>query len=181
MDLHSLNTDDSCICGKPVIPGLKTTLYAIHACDIETFPVVGAYDPASPAASVTLSGDIVPKAGKNFVSVPIIIDLGHVDNELVGNVGSKSFTNKLYFNLAGTEAETLAWHQRTGNGCMVFVVEEKSGNKRVIGTKDIPAHYESLMVSNGPEDSRSTAVVFDTTGKVAPIYTGVIALADSGE
>jgi hypothetical protein len=181
MDLHSLNTEDGCICGKPVIPGLATTLYAIHACDVETFPEVGAYDPANPAASVTLSGDIVPKAGKHFVSVPIILDLGHLDNELIGSVGSKSFTNKLYFNLAGTEAETLAWHQRTGNGCMIFIAKEKSGNRRVIGNLDVPAHYETLTVSNGPTESQSVSVVFDTTGKVAPIYTGTITLEDSGE
>ncbi len=181
MELHSLINDTDCLCGAPVIPGLATTLYAVHACDIETFPQVGAYDADSPEASVTLQGDIVLKPGKKFVQVPIILDLGHLDNELMGSVGSKSFTNKLFFNLAGTDAKTLAWHQRTSNGCMVFIAKEKSGNRRVIGNLDVPGHYETLTVSNGPDESQSTAVIYDTTGKIAPIYTGTIELGDSGE
>jgi hypothetical protein len=179
MDLHDLSGENG-VCGVPVIPGIYTKLYAVCACDIESFPSVGAYDVDSPEDSVTLQGDIVLKPGKKWAVVDIITDTGYIKNILQGSVGSKSFKNDLYFELPGTHPRTLAWHERSKNGCMVFAVEEKIGQHRVIGSVKQPAHYESLEVGNGPEESKSLGLVYDTIGRIAPIYEGSFDL-ESGE
>ena len=173
MDIHNIGVDPGS-CGLPVIPGIQTELYVVCACDIETMPEVPAYDVADPGAHVTLPGNIVLTAGNFWAKFRIVTDKGFVTDELIGEIGSKSYKNMLNISIAGTEADTLAWHQITSNGCLVFVVREKSGNFRVIGSKEIPAHYDSNVITNGPEVSGSNGVLVANTGRVAPIYTGTL-------
>jgi len=173
MDIHNLGVDPG-TCGTPVIPGIMVDLFVVCACDIETFPEVGEYDIATPSASVTLQGDIVLTEGSVWSKFKVMTDKGSILDQLQGDIGSKHFKNVLNFNIAGTEADTLAWHQQTSNGCLVCVVKEKNGQYRVIGNKDIPAHYATNDISNGPENSMSTSVLEAVTGRVAPIYEGVL-------
>jgi hypothetical protein len=173
MDIHSLGVDEGA-CGAQIIPGIMVDAYVACACDIETFPPVGAYDVDNPAEFVTLQGDIILNEGVVWSKFKLMTDKGSILDQLQGDIGSKHYKNVLNFNLAGTEADTLSWHQRTANGCLVVVVKEKNGQYRVIGSKDIPAHYATNDISNGPENSMSTSVLEANTGRVAPIYTGVL-------
>lgn len=173
MDIHNLGVDSGA-CGAPVIPGIMVDIFIACACDIETFPEVGAYNVATPEDSVTLGGDIVLADGVVWKKFKVMTDKGSILDQLQGDIGSKHYKNVLNFNIAGTEAATLAWHQVTSNGCLVCVVKEKNGQYRVIGSKDVPAHYTTNDISNGPENSMSTSVLEAITGRVAPIYEGLL-------
>jgi hypothetical protein len=173
MDIHNLGIDEG-VCGAKIVPGVAVTAFIACACDIETFPALPEYEVDSPEDYVTLPGDIVLKEGKYWKKFKVMTDKGFILDELIGDKGSQHWKNSLNFNIAGTAAATLSWHQVTTNGCLIVVVKEKSGNFRVIGNVDVPATYASNQISNGPDNSMSTSVLEAITGVVAPIYEGVL-------
>ena len=172
MDIHDLTAE----CCPENIPGYDSTIFLAAACDIDVFPSAPAYDPATPGASVTLTADIVLKANKKFVEVPIIIDSGSHMSTAQGNISSKGFRNELNFEIAGNSAERLAWSQQVLNGCWVAIATDKNGRKRVFGNKKSPAKFETIEHGNSSEDSKATYMLYDTIGRIAPIYEGTIDL-----
>jgi hypothetical protein len=169
-DIHDLNGD----CCPENIPGYESTLHLVKACDIATFPTRPPYDPADPGASVILTTDIELVAMKKFATIPIIIDSGSHMSMAQGNIGSKGFRNELNFEIQGNSAERISWSQQVLNGCYVAIIKDKMGRQRVFGTNTSPARFETIEHGNGPEDSKGTYLLYDTIGKIAPIYDGVI-------
>lgn len=174
MKIHDLTGE----CCPQNIPGYESTLYLVSACDIVTFPTRPAYDPADPGLSVTLSGDIELAANTKFVTIPIIIDSGSTNSIANGNIGSKGFRNEANFEIQGNNAERLSWSEQVLNGCFVAIMTDKMGRMRVIGSKLSPARFETIEHGNSNEDSKATYLLYDTLGKIAPIYTGVVDLDD---
>ena len=174
MKLHDLTGN----CCPENIPGYESTLYIVPACDIDTFPARTAYSSASPGASVTITADIVLATNKKFLTIPIIIDSGSTMSTAQGNPGSKGFRNDANFEIQGNTAERLAWSEQVLNGCYVAILKDKMGRMRVIGTKDSPAIFETIEHGNSAEDSKATYLLYDTIGKIAPIYEGDIDLDD---
>lgn len=175
MELHDLTGD----CCASNIPGYESTLHIVPACDIVTFPDRPAYDSATPGASVTIIDDIELKPMSKFLTIPIIIDSGSTMSTAQGNVGSKGFRNDANFEIQGNSAEKLAWSEQVLNGCFVAILEDKMGRKRIIGTKKSPARFETIEHGNSMEDSKATYLLYDTIGKIAPIYEGTIDVDDA--
>lgn len=176
MDLHDL-TGATGPCGAANVKGIAVQIHVACACNVATIPTPPAYDPATPGASVTIATDITMQAGEYFRTIDVITDRGAVRSALEGPQGSQSFRNSLEFALAGSDPATLAWWEQSKNGCLIAIVTEKTGRKRLIGNLLSPAHYESLEVSNSSEANEGVGMLFDTTGKIAPVYEGVIPLA----
>lgn len=174
MQIHDLTGE----CCPENVPGYESTLHIVPACDVEDFPTIPAYDSSSPGDSVTLTGDIVLKANKKFLTIPIVMDSGSTMSTAQGNLGSKGFRNDANFEIQGNNADTLAWSQRALNGCYIALLEDKMGRLRVIGTKKTPAKFETIEHGNSSEDSKATYLLYDTTGRIAPIYEGTIDLDD---
>jgi len=166
-------------CGAANPPGIKTRLYVVCACDIVTFPDRLAFNAASAGDSVTLDGDIVLDTNKAFKILDIITKTGKVIDTLVGAVGSKSYENTLDGVIATTDADVLEWLEQNANGCFVVIAEEVSGQKRVIGTMDVPAYLETATADTGAAsgDQRGATIQIKAeTGLVASVYTGAIDL-----
>jgi len=171
-EIHDLTTE----CCPENIPGFESTIYVVPACDIENFPTPQDYDPADPAASVILVDEIVLKASKKFFEIPVIIDTADIKSTANGSIGSKGFRNETNFQIQGSNAKALSWSNQVLNGCFVAVLIDKMGRNRVIGSKLSPARFETIEQVNGSEDSKGTYLLFDTRGKIAPIYEGNIDL-----
>ena len=147
--------------------------------DLGTFPSVGAYAVATPEDSVTLDGDIVLVALKKFARFKCIIDTGAIISEPQGDVGSMGFKNSVTGKIASSDPKVLAWAQRMLNGCCVVIVKEKNGQMRVIGSKEQPAQSETMTHTNNATANNLEFSIYDTIGKIAPLYTGVIDLDET--
>lgn len=175
MNIQDLNGGDTA-CGVQIIPGLARKAYAVCSCDIDVFPARLAFNPASPGDSITLDGDIVLNALKEFAELEMITDSGKVMHKQVGAKGFENYNNEFSFKAKKTIGAD-EWFNNTRNACLVIIVTEKDGTLRVIGSKDVPA---SMSASEGTTGDGSetekvwNCTVMDTTGYVAPVYTGAI-------
>jgi hypothetical protein len=94
-------------------------------------------------------------------------------------MGSKAYNQTLDFkayNVGPVESEFFNKHR---NGCFVVVLEQKSGDNRVIGTKKFPARFASLEDTSGTNNESAknwTGQLVASPGHVAPFYTGAIDL-----
>jgi hypothetical protein len=161
-------------CGVRTIPGFAVKIYAICSCDIETFPARKTSNGVGD--KVTLDGNIVPKDGKVFAEWESVPDSGIFTPTEVGVVGSMNFQTTYQFKLAATKAVEEMLDQ-TPNGCWVVIVQDKDGNKRVIGSKDLPATRTAVAGTNGPDlaSEKTYNITFtDNSGRIAPYYLGTI-------
>jgi hypothetical protein len=161
-------------CGVRTIPGYKVLIYAACACDIETFPerktTTGVGD------KITLDGPIVMKTGKKFAKLETIQESGKVTETEVGAIGSQVFQSQYEFKLPKTIASD-EWFDQNPNSCMVYIIEDKDGNKRVLGNDKVPTTRTATIGTNGPAltDEKSWAVtIMDNTGRIAPYYEDVV-------
>ena len=172
MDVTSYTAE----CGTKIVPGTKSKLYLVCACDIDTFPA--RKSTTAVGDSITLDGDIVLKTGKAFAEIDIISETGVIKHTGVGSITSKNFTNSFDFKVQKDKASD-EWFNNTQNACLVGIIVEKDGTMRVFGQPDVPARIESAEGSTGGEnaDEKSwIAQIMDKTGQVAPIYEGAIDL-----
>lgn len=161
-------------CGVRTIPGFAVKVYAICSCDIETFPARKTTNAAGD--KITLDGNIVPKDGKVFAEWETVQDSGVFTANEVGVVGSMNFQTTYQFKLAKTKAAEEMLDQ-TPNGCWVLIVQDKDGNKRVLGSKDLPATRTAVAGTNGPDlaSEKILNLTFtDNSGRIVPYYTGTI-------
>jgi len=164
-------------CGAANPPGIEVRCFVVEKDDIDIFPlrkVIGA-----PGDSVTLDGDIVLLPLKAFKIVDMVVDTGEVTTTMVGAEGSKAYESFLNGTLATTSATTREWLECNANGCLVWIVREKSGQMRVLGTKTIPATLDTVEGGTGivAGDTRGYAIsIKDHTGLTASTYEGVIDL-----
>jgi hypothetical protein len=172
MDVSSYTAE----CGAKVVPGVKSKIYMVCACDIDTWPArkvtTGIGD------TITLDGDIVLAVGKSFATIDIISESGMIKHTGVGSQTSKNFTNSFDFKTQKDIASD-EWFDGHLNGCFIAIVVEKDGTMRVIGEPDMPARIEAAEGSGGGENSDEKswiAQLLDKTGKVAPVYEGLIDL-----
>jgi len=170
-------TDLTSGCGDLNPPGLAVRLYVVHKDDIDTFPLRKIT--TGPGDSVTLDGDIVLVAGKKWAIVDIVSNSGKVIDTLVGAAGAKAFESTLDGIIPTTDAVVLEWMECNANGCLVILAKEKSGQIRVLGSKDLPAILETATIDTGAAtgDTRGATIQIKAdTGKTAPIYEGAIDL-----
>jgi hypothetical protein len=157
----------------------ETEVYAIPAALITE-------DPALPALGTLgntlediakITDDITFPVGKGFYKLNAQSETGEVKDEIVGNKGNKKIKSSYEFFMPNTSAQNLGWLRQNKNMPMVFLVMEKTGRYRKIGSKAIPAYLEtgSTTTGKGPEDDNGTSIMVSTTGpNPAPIYEGVI-------
>lgn len=165
------------LCGEKIIPGIKTKMYLVCACDIEFFPL--RLTTTNVGDKITLDGDIILKPGVFFAEIDIIAETGIVKHPAVGSNNAKNFNNTFDFKVQKDIASD-EWFDGHINGCFVGIVIEKDGTMRVFGEPLIPARIESAEGSTGDDTSSEkswVAQIMDKTGRVAPVYTGVIDLA----
>lgn len=131
--------------------------------------------------SVTLTGDIEPVTGKGFKTLGIQVDLGSLAAATIGNKGNKKIQTTIEVYLPGVKAKTIGFMNAVKNLGFVILVKDKNGTQWQIGTKDIPARFETQEANTGKviEDNNGTnlVIVADTYPRV---YTGVVPYAPVG-
>lgn len=153
-------------------------VYAAAISDFETIE-----KPADLSTALTLSeAATIPtahvfKADRGFHKVYINPDSGLVETAQVGEKGNISFQNSLTGGLQGTGAKTAGWLRKYKNTPMIFVVKEKNGDIKQIGSELSPAYVAEVSGSSGqaPGDAKRTQVIIrDTQNYPAPEYAGTI-------
>lgn len=167
-------------CGTEIVPGANAKMYAVCACDIDVFPAY--LTSTGTGDSITLDGDIVLKADKKWATVDVIVDSLDLTHTLVGVRSSRNYTNKIDAKMPKVKASD-EWMEKNKNACLVVIIEEKATNvRRVIGNVNVPASIDAAEGKIGTNNESEKSWIFsvmDTTGKVAPYYTGAIDLDDS--
>lgn len=117
------------------------------------------------------------KEGKGFHKIQLIPDTGLVETETVGEKGMKSFANSFSGEVRGTGAKNAGWLRKYRNVPMIFIVREKDGNVKQIGSELSPAYVTDPALSSGQssEDKKMTEIkISDVQNYPAPEYAGTI-------
>lgn len=156
----------------------ETGVYAASIYDFEEIKKVPSLDAA---ASLTAAGTIadshVFKAGRGFHKVYINPDSGMIDSAHAGEKGNLTIGNSLTGSLPGTGARVVGWSRKYKNMPMIYIVKEKDGSVRQLGTEDSPAYMSELAATSGQKagDAKQTTVkISDTLPYMAPHYAGTM-------
>ncbi len=117
------------------------------------------------------------KEGKGFHKVAFIPDTGMVETAHVGEKGNLSFQNSLGGQLKGTGAKTAGYLRRYKNEAMIYIVRERNGDVKQIGSELSPAYLIETAATSGQKagDIKGTTVKFqDNQNYPAPEYAGTI-------
>jgi len=168
-------------CNAELVAGIaEAEVYAIIAEHIDTDQVPPAIDTANATLEQlgTISGDITVVTGKGFFKLAVQSETGEVKDELVGNKGNKKVKSSFDFFVANTSAQNIGFLRRFKNTPMVFLVKEKSGRVRKLGSKSVPIFMDtgSMTTGKGPEDDTGMQVTLSVVSSMpAPVYGGAIA------
>lgn len=156
----------------------ESAVYAAVATHIDSFPTLPESGTvATLDAFGTLSTDITFPAGKGFIKLDTQAETGEVKDDLVGNVGNRKIKSMFDFFLANTSARNIGFINEYANAPLVFLVQEKTGRFRCIGSKELPAYFDSAAGTSGkgPEDDNGwQCSIYQTSKNAAPVYTGNI-------
>ena len=166
------------VCGTPNIPGVRTRVFLVCECDVETWP--DRLATTAPGDAITLDGDIVLKTGKFWSRFDIISQTGEIKNTMIGVRGSKSYQQTFDFQKANITDEVDDWFNTHANMCAIAVVEDNMGIKRVMGKPGCPVDIATAEGTSGmgPDSGRIwTSQLYAHTGEVALTYTGELPIA----
>lgn len=167
-------------CGDNNTPGVESQIYIACKCDIDDTvafpaPVAG----STQGTGITITGDIVLKTGKRFFKMDIISDTGEVKNTKVGTYPSTSYKQSF----AGKTApgkNYAEFFNENRNACMIAIVVEKDGAKRLIGHPKKGyatfGNVEEVSGMNSESIKDWTFEVMASPGNVAYYYEGNIDL-----
>jgi hypothetical protein len=163
--------------------GLKTIGWYAPIDTIDNFPALPA-NPLNAAEEVTLpaSPGFTFLAGGHFFQIYSTMETSFVTDEVQGEVDGQSFINKAEIFFPGTDKEVLAFAKAVNNSKMVFIFEEVSGRKRVIGNPGWPARCKPKITTGQKAADRKgmTMEIFSYSYTPAPLYEGPILDGSSG-
>lgn len=166
------------VCGTPNIPGVRTRLYLVCECDVETWPDLLAT--TNPGDSIALDGDIELKVDKYWAQFDIVSQTGEIKNTMIGPRGSKSYQQTFDFQKASILDEVDEWFNKYANMCAIAVIVDNMGIKRVMGIPGCPVDIATAEGTSGmgPDSGRIwTSQLYAHTGKVALTYEGDLPVA----
>jgi hypothetical protein len=139
--------------------------------DLTTFP--------APAVdgSCSLTGDIVPKAGKGWARWDIMEDTGELIAESVGDPGNKSFKHSIEGYVPKADAEKSAIFQNILNRKCLVLVRDGNGNVRLAGDSKRFVYMDAKYTSGKKgTDKNGYTVTFSAEGLAHEpyYYNGVI-------
>lgn len=168
-------------CNAELVSGIaEAEVYAAIASHIDADQVPPAIDTANATLSdlATISADITMVSGKGFFKLAVQSETGEIKDELVGNKGNKKVKSTFDFFVANTDAQNIGFIRRFKNIPMVFLVKEKSGRVRKLGSKSVPIFMEAanMTTGKGAEDDTGMQITLSVVSSMpAPVYTGAIA------
>jgi len=115
--------------------------------------------------------------GRGFHRIYLDPDTGMIDTAQVGEKGNLNFNNSFSGGLQGTGARNAGYVRKYKSTPMIFVVKEKDGHIKQIGSELSPAYMTEVTASSGQKAGdvkRTTIKLMDTAPYPAPEYAGVI-------
>ncbi len=177
-DAIPLENLDSCPTDEVAAGVSEVGVYAAALKDFATIEKPAGFADGTDLASLaTISAAHTFKTDKGFHKLQINPDSGLVETVQVGEKGNISFQNSFSGGLKGTGAQVAGWLRKHKNEPMIFVVKEKSGNVKQIGSELSPAYLSEVTGTSGskPGDPKNTTVkMMDTQNYPAPEYAGAI-------
>ena len=169
--------------GKENMGGLKRIGWFAPISTIDNFPAL-VDTPATAEDEVSLES----VTGFTFLNSATFHRLystqetSFVTDEIQGEINGQSFVHKAQIFFPGTEAEALAFAKAISNTDMVFIFEEISGRRRVIGSKDWPAVCKPVITTGQKAaDRKGLTLEISSQGYTpAPLYSGAIDDGTSG-
>lgn len=172
-----------CVNEELVAGTSETQVFAAIADHIDAFPSLPALggDPTTTtlASLATITDDVTFVATKGFFKLQAQTETGEVKDEIVGNKGNKKVKSMYEFFLPNTSKRNIGFIRQYMNVPLVFIVTEKTGRKRLIGSKLNPVYMEegSGTTGKGPEDDNGWQISVSTTSSSpAPVYEGNVAM-----
>lgn len=167
-------------CGVFNPAGTKTDMWLAAADDVTNIPKLKSeLAGTDPGDGATIGEAFIMAAGKYFKKFRIIAQSGKVEDNATGEIGGKTFESMFSFQLAGTKADQLEFAKCILNGCVIAIAKEKSGQLRVLGSKEDYAWIDSLALSTGQKsgDLRAgTYVLKSVQGLPAPVYDSILTI-----
>lgn len=146
--------------------GLATKLFYIPAAFVETFTL--------PTAT-TLEGrlklaanSIVPKTGKGWKSIDILVDENELKAPLVGNKGNKKLTSQIDFYIPGFKAKNIAFVDAYKNTPTIYAIPDANGVLWVVGTLLLGGFIDTSEATTGKkmEDNSGVPVTIKSNAKI---------------
>lgn len=116
-------------------------------------------------------------APKGFKKLEVLPDTGVVESAIEGETGSKSVSNSFGGTLPGVSARNAGWFRKHKNLGMIFIVTERNGVKKQIGSKVNPAYISEASASSGLKSADVNGIPFkitDVQAYLAPVYAAVV-------
>ena len=170
---------DHCINEELVSGVSETQIHYALAAHIDSFPALPALGNSETALGdyATIATDITFPIGKGFNVLHIQSNTGEVKDELVGEKGNKKVKSMFSFFLPNNHARNLGAMRQLKNAGLVFIITEKSGRQRVLGSKLVPAYISEAAGTSGKadEDNVGFEITVDVVSSApAPVYSGNI-------
>lgn len=158
--------------------GLKVRAYYAFASDIDTpFPKPNP-NAANLAEAATVTADFIMKTGKKFWVLDADLDAPDLVAESQGNLNNLSADNKYTFRKSGTSKQLVGWLNANRNRSIVLVVEDRDGNRRVLGEDGVYAKVVSFQENTGKVvgDDKFIEFVVYAPGDIPYFYEGAVPL-----
>lgn len=171
--------------GTRVIPGIRGRVYYIAKRDIVKWPKLPAVngDAVQTAKLATYEGDFTLASDKKWQRIDLTLNKGNVEWETQGEQPSCTFLNKLTASYPGTSAEAAAFCGLAVNDDIVYLVQQRDGQFRVLGNEMFNTVSKPKgSTGEGTSTNGGTDIEIEATDIYpAPFYPGKIETADDGD
>lgn len=125
--------------------------------------------------AVEVTDAIVFAVGKGFAKILVMADTGEVKYDTVGNKGNKKNKSSFGFSVAGNNKKLLGMLRTIKNIPMIYAVNERDGQTRLIGDKNNPAYLTEGAATTGKGGEDDKIVNFMIEAYSIPIvYEGAL-------
>lgn len=170
--------------GQESFPGIQGKIYFIPKRSIVNWPKLPSVNDLATSDSIEriaiYEGNFVLAADKKFREMDVVMEESPVSCESQGETPSKSFLNKATIKLYSTEEDATAFARMANNDDLVFIILQKNGKARVIGSKMFPTSIRPKQdLGATATDKAGSILEIEATDKCpAPFYVGKIELED---
>lgn len=166
--------------GESSLPGIVPEIYGISKRSITKRPTLPDLtgDVSDLSSIATLTGNFEVAADTGFHKIDILSPSSGVKSEPQGEWPNISYLNTLTAVHAGTGPEATGYCRLASHDDMIFVVRQRSGNYRVIGSwLDNTKVSPSQDLGQAVTDSSGTTLEITATDRCpAPFYKGKLPL-----
>ena len=165
--------------GTPELPGIMRRIYYIAKSNIVRWPQMPRTEKGQVIEPVVYE-DFIPAADAYWHYIDILEDKSQLTSEAQGENYAQTQLNKLTAFHPGTGAEATAAAAYINNTDNVFIVQDKAGRYRIVGSENWTTKNTVTMdLGQGPTGTPGTTISVEAPDEVpAPFYHGVIVTED---